>query len=65
MRVSSTSATSRWRRVKPKFVLAFRLYDPDHLLGDTEDLGITCALVPWNHPAWTSAAVTSRSTRSG
>lgn len=26
--------------------LAFRLYDPDHLLGDTEDIGITCALVP-------------------
>src|SRR5438045_1527915 len=28
--------------------LAFRLYDPDHLLGDKEDLGITCALVPTN-----------------
>jgi acyl-CoA dehydrogenase len=26
--------------------LAFRLYDPEHLLGDKEDLGITCALVP-------------------
>ncbi len=26
--------------------LAFHLYDPDHLLGDTEDVGITCALVP-------------------
>ena len=26
--------------------LAFRLYDPDKLIGDTEDLGITCALVP-------------------
>ncbi|MBY6111586.1 acyl-CoA dehydrogenase [Halomonas sp. DP1Y21-3] len=26
--------------------LAFRMFDPDHLLGDTEDLGITCALVP-------------------
>ncbi|MDA8109588.1 MAG: acyl-CoA dehydrogenase [Betaproteobacteria bacterium] len=26
--------------------LAFRLYDPDHLLGGEEDLGITCALVP-------------------
>ncbi|RED50746.1 acyl-CoA dehydrogenase [Aestuariispira insulae] len=26
--------------------LAFRLYDPDHLLGDDEDLGITCALIP-------------------
>jgi acyl-CoA dehydrogenase len=30
--------------------LAFRLYDPDHLLGDKEDIGITCALVPTNHP---------------
>src|SRR5438874_4360602 len=28
--------------------LAFRLYDPDHLLGGQEDLGITCALVPTN-----------------
>ena len=26
--------------------LAFRLKDPGHLLGDTEDLGITCALIP-------------------
>ncbi|HSD39207.1 MAG TPA: acyl-CoA dehydrogenase [Rhodocyclaceae bacterium] len=30
--------------------LAFRLYDPDKLLGVTEDLGITCALVPNTHP---------------
>ncbi len=30
--------------------LAFRLYDPEHLLGDKEDLGITCALVPTNTP---------------
>lgn len=30
--------------------LAFRLYDPDHLLGDTEDIGITCALVPTDTP---------------
>jgi acyl-CoA dehydrogenase len=30
--------------------LAFRLYDPDRLLGDTEDLGITCALVPASTP---------------
>ncbi|MDH3691206.1 MAG: acyl-CoA dehydrogenase [Gammaproteobacteria bacterium] len=28
--------------------LAFRALDPDHLLGDVEDLGITCALVPTN-----------------
>jgi acyl-CoA dehydrogenase len=30
--------------------LAFRLYDPDHLLGETEDLGITCALVRTDTP---------------
>lgn len=30
--------------------LAFRLYDPDRLLGDEEDLGITLALVPTGHP---------------
>jgi acyl-CoA dehydrogenase len=30
--------------------LAFRLYDPEHLLGDTEDIGITCALVPTDTP---------------
>lgn len=30
--------------------LAFRLKDPDHLLGDREDLGITCALVPAHLP---------------
>ena len=29
--------------------LAFRAYDPDHLLGDKHDLGITCALIPTNH----------------
>ena len=33
--------------------LAFHLYDPDHLLGDVEDIGITCALVPSNHPGVT------------
>jgi len=26
--------------------LAFHAYDPDHLLGESDDLGITCALVP-------------------
>ncbi len=26
--------------------LAFRLYDPEKILGDREDLGITCALIP-------------------
>lgn len=30
--------------------LAFKLYDPDHLLGDQEELGITCALIPTNTP---------------
>ncbi|MGI8895169.1 MAG: acyl-CoA dehydrogenase [Casimicrobiaceae bacterium] len=30
--------------------LAFRAFDPDHLLGDEEDLGITCALIPATHP---------------
>ncbi|MFN0242150.1 MAG: acyl-CoA dehydrogenase [Planctomycetota bacterium] len=26
--------------------LAFRLFDPEHLLGQKDDLGITCALIP-------------------
>ncbi len=30
--------------------LAFRLYDPDHLIGGKEDIGITLALVPTNTP---------------
>lgn len=30
--------------------LAFRLYDPDGLLGSDKDVGITCALVPHDHP---------------
>ena len=30
--------------------LAFRLYDPEHLLGGNDDLGITCALVPTSTP---------------
>ena len=30
--------------------LAFRAYDPDHLVGDREDLGISCALIPTSHP---------------
>lgn len=28
--------------------LAFKLYDPDHLLGQKKNLGITCALIPRN-----------------
>ncbi|WBM69908.1 acyl-CoA dehydrogenase FadE [Buttiauxella sp. WJP83] len=30
--------------------LAFKLSDPDNLLGDGEDLGITCALIPTHTP---------------
>jgi acyl-CoA dehydrogenase len=30
--------------------LAFRLYDPEKLLGGSEDLGITCALIPTSTP---------------
>jgi acyl-CoA dehydrogenase len=33
--------------------LAFRLYDPDHLMGEREDLGITCALIPRDTPGVT------------
>lgn len=30
--------------------LAFKLFDPDHLLGHVEKLGITCALIPTSTP---------------
>ncbi|MGH6789423.1 MAG: acyl-CoA dehydrogenase [Pseudolabrys sp.] len=30
--------------------LAFKLHDPDHLIGDKDDIGITLALVPTNLP---------------
>jgi acyl-CoA dehydrogenase len=30
--------------------LAFKLYDPDHLLGDKENIGITVALIPTHTP---------------
>jgi len=30
--------------------LAFRLYDPEHLMGEKADLGITCALIPRDTP---------------
>ncbi|WP_445766178.1 acyl-CoA dehydrogenase FadE [Rheinheimera sp.] len=30
--------------------LAFKLYDPEKLLGDDEELGITCALIPVSTP---------------
>ena len=30
--------------------LAFRLFDPNHLLGTTENIGITLCLIPTSHP---------------
>lgn len=30
--------------------LAFKLYDPDHLLGNNKNIGITCALIPRTTP---------------
>ncbi len=30
--------------------LAFKLYDPDHLIGEDDEPGITLALIPANHP---------------
>ncbi len=30
--------------------LAFRLFDPEHLMGERTDLGITCALIPRDTP---------------
>lgn len=30
--------------------LAFRLHDPEHLLGSVDDIGITLALIPVSHP---------------
>jgi alkylation response protein AidB-like acyl-CoA dehydrogenase len=30
--------------------IAFRLYDPEHLLGQQEDIGITLCLIPASHP---------------
>ncbi|WGL17047.1 acyl-CoA dehydrogenase [Microbulbifer bruguierae] len=33
--------------------LAFKLYDPEHILGDQEELGITVALVPTDTPGVT------------
>ena len=33
--------------------LAFKLYDPDHLIGDREDYGITAALIPTDIPGVT------------
>ena len=33
--------------------LAFKLYDPDHLIGDQDEYGITAALIPTNLPGIT------------
>jgi len=33
--------------------VAFKLYDPDHLVGEQEDIGITLALIPTNLPGVT------------
>jgi len=33
--------------------LAFRMFDPEHLLGERTDLGITCALIPRDTPGIT------------
>lgn len=33
--------------------LAFKMYDPQHLLGKKEDMGITCALIPRTTPGIT------------
>lgn len=30
--------------------LAFKMFDPDGLLGHTKNIGITCALIPTDHP---------------
>lgn len=30
--------------------LAFRAYDPEHLIGERDDIGISCALIPTTHP---------------
>jgi len=50
MRVSFDKRYITLAPVCTVFGLAFRLYDPQHLLGSVEDLGITCALVPSDHP---------------
>ncbi|WP_269532224.1 acyl-CoA dehydrogenase [Chitinimonas sp. BJYL2] len=42
----------RWITLAPVATvlgLAFKLYDPDHILGSKEDIGITCALIPAEH----------------
>jgi acyl-CoA dehydrogenase len=52
MRVTWDKRYITWARSARCSGLAFRLHDPDHLLGDeSDDLGITCALVPTDIPA--------------
>ncbi|WP_068638818.1 acyl-CoA dehydrogenase [Thauera butanivorans] len=50
MRVSFDKRYITLAPVCTVFGLAFRLYDPDGLLGGEQDVGITCALVPHEHP---------------
>ncbi|ENO89690.1 acyl-CoA dehydrogenase [Thauera linaloolentis] len=50
MRVSFDKRYITLAPVCTVFGLAFRLYDPDGLLGGEADVGITCALVPHEHP---------------
>src|SRR5574340_1411208 len=50
MRVSFNKRYITLAPVCTVFGLAFRLRSEEHLLGDVVDLGITCALVPRNHP---------------
>lgn len=38
--------------------LAFQMFDPDGLLGEEKELGITCALIPGTPTAWKSAVAT-------
>ena len=50
MRVSWDKGYITLAPVCTVFGLAFHLYDPDGFLGDKKHIGITCALVPYDHP---------------
>ncbi len=50
MRVSFDKRYITLAPVCTVFGLAFHLHDPDGLLGGQRELGITCALVPHDHP---------------
>ncbi|ANF81464.1 acyl-CoA dehydrogenase [Acinetobacter sp. NCu2D-2] len=44
--------SKRWITLAPIATvvgLAFKMYDPDHLIGEQTDYGITCALLPADH----------------